>query len=150
MKKNKNLELINDLSIFKDILKGMNKLNKKRLNRIMSYMDGKSDKVHVSDDKKDLIGIIPTLLTNHKIIPTNLELFKIANELGIYIPHWNKKSYEDIIGRIVVSISRFDEKKLKRVNRLFKSLTPQIDKADKDTFFSEWEKAIKKVVRKDD
>jgi len=57
------------------------------------------------DKKVELIGLLPSALIDRKKFPRNEDLVKLAkNSLGIEINNWEKRSREDIIGRIIIAI----------------------------------------------
>lgn len=112
-------------------------LNEKRNLRVHAHWD-------VNSDLESLIGTIPFLLLNEKIFEKNQDIAEFAKKLDIYIPSPEKKKREDIIGRIVSAIARFDNIRIHELNRAVKSLNQQPRK-DKSNFFKDWEEAIMQI-----
>jgi len=97
------------------------------------------------NDLEDLIGTIPFLLLNQQIFEKNQDIADFANKLGIKIPSPEKKKKEDIIGRVVSAIAKFDRKKIYELNIAIKSLKRSDVKKGKSNFFKDWEDAIKQM-----
>lgn len=98
-----------------------------------------------SKNLKTLIGTIPFLLMDEKIFEKNQDIANFANTLNIKIPWPEKKKKEDIIGRIIVSISKFDDFKLNELNNLITKLTSRKTYDSKASFFADWDNAIKNM-----
>ena len=65
------------------------------------------------DKKVELIGLLPSALIDRKKFPRNEDLVKLAkNSLGIEINNWEKRSREDIIGRIIIAIENMPPEKI--------------------------------------
>ena len=72
--------------------------------------------------------------------------FRIYEKLGIRIPSPEKKKKEDIIGRIVSAVSKFDKRKIEQLNTAIDNLNKKsTTNKDKNNFFNEWEEAIKNI-----
>lgn len=97
------------------------------------------------NDLEDLIGTIPFLLLNQQIFEKNQDIADFANKLNIKIPSPEKKKKEDIIGRIVSAIAKFDRRKIYELNIAIKSLKKSDVKKGKSNFFKDWEDAIKQM-----
>lgn len=92
-----------------------------------------------------LIGTIPILLLDERIFERNQEIADFASKLGIKIPSPEKKKREDIIGRIIVAISKFDRNKLYELDKIIFQLIVTAKPGNKNSFFANWDKAIKKM-----
>jgi len=97
------------------------------------------------NDLENLIGTIPFLLLNQKIFEKNQDIADFAENLGIHIPSPEKKKREDMIGRVVSAIARFDNKMIADLNVAIKSLKKTDIKKGKFNFFRDWEIAIKQM-----
>lgn len=96
-------------------------------------------------DLESLIGTIPFLLQNKDIFEKNQDIADFAKNLGVYIPSPEKKKKEDIIGRIIFAIAKFDSKRISELNVAIKSLKKSGMKKGKSNFFKDWENAIKEM-----
>lgn len=94
---------------------------------------------------ESLIGTVPFLLHNRQIFERNQDIADFAERLNIKVPSPEKKKREDIIGRIVSAIVRFDSQKIKQLNRAVESMKKSDIKKGKTNFFSDWEQAIKNM-----
>ena len=117
-----------------DIVKGINNL-----------IQNKETKVSKKKDLESLIGSLPFLLLNEKIFQKNLDVANFGKQLGIRIPSPEKKKKEDIIGRIISSISKFDTKKIENLNIVIEDFKKRPSPTNKSNFFNEWEEAIKNI-----
>lgn len=95
-------------------------------------------------DLEELIGSLPFLLLNEQLFEKNIDISNFAKKLGIDIPTPEKKKKEDLIGRIIVSIAKFDVRKLNNLNNIIKNIESS-SKINKNNFFNEWEIAIKSI-----
>ena len=65
---------------------------------------------------QQLVGIIPSLLTDEKLFPSNEGIVEFSTlALGITIPRWHKKSKFELIGHIVCSTEQADPKRVQQV-----------------------------------
>lgn len=96
-------------------------------------------------DLENLIGTIPFLLLNQQIFEKNQDIAEFAKKLNISIPSPEKKKREDIIGRIVSSIAKFDARKITELNFAIRALKKSDMKKGKSNFFKDWENAIKEM-----
>lgn len=97
------------------------------------------------NELEELIGSLPFLLLNDKIFEKNLDIARFADKLGINIPTPEKKKKEDIIGRIIVSVAKFDFRKISELNSIISDLVRNKNAISKNNFFNEWEDAIKNM-----
>ena len=97
------------------------------------------------NDLESLIGTIPFLLLNQQIFEKNQDIAEFAKKLSISIPSPEKKKREDIIGRIVSSIAKFDTRRITELNLAIRSLKKSDIKKGKSNFFKDWENAIKEM-----
>lgn len=97
------------------------------------------------DDLEELIGSLPFLLLNEKIFEKNLDIARFAEKLGIDIPSPEKKKKEDIIGRIISSVSKFNKSKISELNFIISDLNHIKKSNSKNNFFIDWEDAIKDI-----
>ncbi len=104
-----------------------------------------TDNYDQRNDLENLIGTIPFLLLNQKIFEKNQDIADFAENLGIHIPSPEKKKREDMIGRVVSAIARFDNKMIADLNIAIKSLKKTDIKKGKFNFFRDWEIAIKQM-----
>jgi len=129
-------ELIDVLENIKKVLEGN---NEKQPSLPFSNSDD------FSTDLENLIGTIPFLLLNQQLFEKNQDIADFANKLNINIPSPEKKKREDIIGRVVSAIARFDNKKIAELNYTIKSIKNSDMKKGKSNFFKDWENAIKQI-----
>jgi len=128
-----------------------NKYNKKELVDIVKSINNLLQKKEVkgTTKKKDLeslIGSLPFLLLNEAFFEKNLDVANFGEKLGIRIPSPEKKKKEDIIGRIVSAVSKFDKRKIEQLNTAIDNLNKKsTTNKDKNNFFNEWEEAIKNI-----
>lgn len=97
------------------------------------------------DDLEELIGSLPFLLLNEKIFEKNLDIARFAEKLGIEIPSPEKKKKEDIIGRVISSVSKFNKSKISELNSIISELNHTKKSNSKNNFFMDWEDAIKDI-----
>jgi len=65
-----------------------------------------------------LVGVLPSLLTDEKLFPTNEDIIEFSGlALGITIPRWHKKSKFELIGHIVCSTEQADPTRLQNLVR---------------------------------
>lgn len=70
-----------------------------------------------------LIGVLPSLLTDTKIFKTNRELVEFSEEvIDVDITNWTKKSRNEIIGIIICGV----EQSPKLANGILENILPQI------------------------
>lgn len=129
-------ELIEILENFKRVLDGE---SISQSNNITENSSGQQS------DLENLIGTIPFLLLNQQIFEKNQDIAEFAKKLDISIPSPEKKKREDIIGRIVSAIARFDNKKITDLYIAIKALKKSDIKRGKSNFFRDWENAIKQM-----
>lgn len=129
-------ELIEIIDNIKDIIEG---LNSPKINR-------NEKKTNEENPLENLIGTIPFLLTNKDLFEKNQDIADFAKRLDIYIPSAEKKKREDIIGRIILAISNFDEIKVRELNTAIKSLRVSDNiEGNKSNFFMDWESMIRQI-----
>ena len=97
------------------------------------------------DDLEELIGSLPFLLLNEKIFEKNLDIARFAEKLGIDIPSPEKKKKEDIIGRVISAVSKFNKNKISELNIIIGELNHTKKSNSKNNFFMDWEDAIKDI-----
>lgn len=79
-------------------------------------MHDDSEKISSDEGKliPNLIGTLPFILVDKNKFPTNNDIVKFAEcSLKLEIPNWEKKSREEIIGRIISQIAAQNESELK-------------------------------------
>ncbi len=136
-------ELVDILESIFDIIQTSKDLDSRHnYNNKLFYFPTKSK---TNKNLKTLIGTIPFLLMDEKIFEKNQDIANFAQSLTINIPWPEKKKKEDIIGRIIVAISRFDDYKIDELNKLITKLTNRKSYTSKDTFFADWDNAIKNM-----
>ncbi|MCR5888901.1 hypothetical protein LRS06_14220 [Hymenobacter sp. J193] len=96
----------------------------------------------IDSDLSNLIGVIPFFLLNENIFQKNQDLSDFAKRLDIQVPFAGKRGKEEIVGRIISQIARFDIIKLKQLNAIMDQLTFNPPKEDKNSFFSAWDDII--------
>lgn len=125
--------------------------NVDKIDKYVSINQDTDDDVLPSKNRKQnenlesLIGTIPFLLLNEDVFEKNQDIALFAQRLNIFIPSPEKKKREDIIGRIIASISKFDDKRISELTQAIKSLNSKSTTKNKNSFFREWEEVIKKV-----
>lgn len=63
-----------------------------------------------------LVGILPSLLTDENLFPTNEDIIEFSRvALGITVPRWNKKSKFELIGHIVCSTEQANPIRLQQL-----------------------------------
>ena len=97
------------------------------------------------DDLEELIGSLPFLLLNESIFEKNLDIARFAEKLGIKIPSPEKKKKEDIIGRVIASVAKFNSNKITELNLIIGELNQTQKSSNKNNFFTDWEDAIKNI-----
>ncbi|MCL2291189.1 MAG: hypothetical protein FWC34_10915 [Bacteroidetes bacterium] len=97
------------------------------------------------EELEELIGSLPFLFLNEKIFEKNLDISRFAEKIGVSIPSPEKKKKEDIIGRVIVAVSKFNKNKIKELNSIINNLKKNKKKSTKNNFFNEWEEAIKNI-----
>lgn len=129
-----------------------NKYNKKELVDIVKSINNLIQKKEIKTtvtkkkDLESLIGSLPFLLLNETIFQKNLDVANFGEKLGITIPSPEKKKKEDIIGRIISAVSKFDKRKIEHLNTAIDNLNKKTTKnKNKNNFFNEWEEAIKNI-----
>lgn len=82
----------------------------------------------------DLIGILPIVLVDKDKFPTNGDISKFAKRsLDLDIPSWEKKSREELIGRIVVQVAIKDELELESFLKVWRKFNLQEETQKKKT-----------------
>ena len=97
------------------------------------------------NEKRELIGSLPYILTNLKYFPTNESIVSFAKKIEVSIPHWQKKQKSEILGRIIIEILKFEPEKIKQFNQAMRSLSIKADRGEVSDFFNEWDNVIKNV-----
>jgi len=127
----------------------INKYTKKELVDIVkgieSLIQKREPKTTKKKDLESLVGSLPFLLLNDNIFQKNLDVARFGEKLGIKIPSPEKKKKEDIIGRIISAISKFDKKKIENLNTIIDEIKKKPKETSKNNFFNDWEEAIKKI-----
>lgn len=130
----------------KELLNLIESINK-ILNANLEVKNSNADKDQTEENPlENLIGTIPFLLTNKELFERNQDIADFAKKLDIYIPSPEKKKREDIIGRIILSISLFDRDKVRELHSLIKAVkSSNMIKDDSSNFFKSWEFIIKNI-----
>ncbi len=127
----------------------ISKYTKKELVDIVKGIDNLIQKKEIKTEKKkdleSLVGSLPFLLLNDNIFQRNLDVARFGEKIGIKIPSPEKKKKEDIIGRIISAISKFDKKKIETLNTVIEEIKKKPKETSKNNFFNDWEEAIKKI-----
>jgi len=127
----------------------INKYTKKELIDIVKGIENLIQKKETKSTKKkdleSLVGSLPFLLLNDNLFQKNLDVANFGEKIGINIPSPEKKKKEDIIGRIISAISKFDKKKIEDLNTIIDELKKKPKEISKNNFFNDWEEAIKKI-----
>ncbi len=95
------------------------KVNKDELKNVKSEIFEMIHPEYSSTDnkslnKKNLIGSLPFVMMDKKKFPSNESIIRLAEKsLHFSLPNWEKKSREEIIGRVIADIALKDEHKLK-------------------------------------
>ncbi|HZY82726.1 MAG TPA: hypothetical protein VFE50_24555 [Cyclobacteriaceae bacterium] len=118
---------------------------KRALSQEPLLMSASASNQGTQNDLETLIGTIPFLLLNQEIFDKNQDIAEFAKKLNILIPSPEKKKREDIIGRIVSSIAKFDARRITELNLIIRSLKRSDIKRGKSNFFRDWENAIKEM-----
>ncbi len=135
-----------------------NKLSKSELvevlTKISSFLEGDGELVpkknrELKESRQDalenLIGTIPSFLLNSDIFEKNQDIADFAKRLGIVIPSPEKKKREDIIGRIVSAVAKFNKQKISDLSIAVEELKKTDLKKGKSNFFLDWENAINQM-----
>lgn len=86
----------------------------------------------VDDSKKELIGILPSVLIDKSKFPTNESIVKLAEQsLGLKINNWRKKKRDEIIGILISKIVERDFSELDMFIKAWKEFTGQENIKDK-------------------
>ena len=135
----------------------LNKLTRKDLLELVSKIDsiihgniddnGKSRNkgLNKKENLENLIGTIPSFLLNTDIFEKNQDIAEFARKLDIFIPSAEKKNREDIIGRIVSAIAKFDNRKISDLTIAVQEMKKSDMKKGKNNFFQDWENAINQM-----
>lgn len=146
MKKN-NIKEVSPKNIILELRETLNQIEK-RINKLeISNIDYGFNQFDKDKDKdlENLIGTIPFLLLDEKIFQKNIDITEFAKKIGVFIPSADKKKKEDIIGRIIVSISKFNGFKINELNKIIKKLNSSTTPKNKSNFFKNWDLAIKQM-----
>src|SRR5690606_17885642 len=108
--------------------------NTKLLTKDLGTQNSKAEALP-QNDLEALIGTIPFLLLNQDVFEKNQDIAEFAKRLNIIIPSPEKKKREDIIGRIVSSIAKFDGRKIRELNLAIKAVKNSDMKKGKSNFF---------------
>jgi len=143
------LEMLSEIPPSK--IKDIHRLVKNERNRLMhsqsnlySYKTNlKTTQIRIDKEKKELIGSVPYILTNKEFFPNNESIVQFAKQIGIIIPSWQKKKKDEILGRIISEILRFEPKKLSQFNFIINNFLNKAEKGQVDNFFLEWDRAIR-------
>lgn len=136
-----------------NLINAVNQINKsdiELLEKLLSHTNVESfEKIPLKElnkDKKELIGKLPFILMETKYFNSNQEIVSFAEKININIPtNWEKRSKEEIIGRIVVSVSKFEPNKLEKLNRILNEILGRVEQGVVSDFFLEWDRVIKKM-----
>lgn len=105
-----------------------------------------NEQEEIQNVKDNIIGKLPRRLLSEKIFPKNTDIADFAKKyLEITIRNAEKKSRADLIGNIVVEVERLDTNKLIKFNNALNIVTEKTEKKSKESFFSQWEQAIKQM-----
>mgnify|MGYP000238683034 FL=1 len=99
--------------------------------------------------KNRIIGGLPKLLLSKKYFPTNSDIDRFARKyLKMDIPSPEKKSREELIGRVISKIAGLKKEDLKSFNTALNAVLNKADSGRLGNFFLEWDKAIKNIKQK--
>lgn len=107
-----------------------------------------------SNSEYRLIGILPSLLKDEEIFPSNAQLVQFADEvLSLPIPRWEKRSRNEIVGLIICEVEDANKERLSLLvdwseNILYnKSKVKELQSKAKSTgnIFS-WNETIQRLV----
>ena len=112
---------------------------------ILQDLKGEPSFGNSKSDLTELIGSLPFLLLDEKIFERNLDIARFAAKLDIIIPTPEKKKKEDIIGRVIAAVSKFDRRKISELNHIVNELNSSKKTKTKNNFFNDWEDAIKNI-----
>jgi hypothetical protein len=94
----------------------------KRMAKQQSLSSTKSSR-DTKKNVKALVGVMPLLLADGELFPSNEDISKFAVEaLGIEIARWEKRSRYEMIGMLVMETIKLGESDLKGVTRFVSSL----------------------------
>jgi len=117
--------------------------NNKKTNVVKKHYRIKSSKIN--KDKKELIGNLPIILMNLDYFKTNQQLAKFAESLNLKITNWQKRSRDEIIGRIIIEVSKFDYDRIYKLNSILNKLLGKVESGKMNDFFLEWDSVIKQI-----
>lgn len=134
----------------------LNKLTRKELLELVSNINSiiqgdtgtnkmKNKISNKKENLENLIGTIPSFLLNIEIFEKNQDIADFAKKLDVFIPSPEKKNREDIIGRIVSAISKFDNRKISDLSIAVQEMKKSDLKKGKNNFFLDWENAISQM-----
>lgn len=107
------------------------------------------DRNNIHNVKDNIIGKLPRILLSPEYFQNNAEIFNFAEKyLEIRIPNREKKSRPDLIGNIVVQVEKLNDEKLIKFYDALNIITEKKAKKGENSFFLEWEKAIKQIELK--
>ena len=122
-------------------------INKEELKTVKSEIfelinprnDSINSKTH---NKKSLIGTLPFVMMDKTKFPSNESIIRLARKsLDFGLPNWEKKSREEIIGRIITDIASKSESQIKifyNAWNKFISSEEEQEKGEKQDFVRTW------------
>jgi len=96
-------------------------------------------------DKFSLIGKLPTVLLSKKYFPDNKALIDFAKtSLELPISIRRKRSRREIIGIIITEVANLDPRKISDFRKVLDKVLSKRP-STRESFFKEWERAIKSI-----
>jgi len=96
-------------------------------------------------DKFSLIGKLPMVLLSKEYFPDNKALIDFAREsLELPVSIRRKRSRREIIGVIITEVASLDSKKISEFRKILDEVLSKRP-TTRESFFKEWEKAIKSL-----
>lgn len=141
---NKFLVLLNQVNKT-DINKYLNSIERSDYSQYEFFPLNPKNKRSTNKELKAMIGTLPFVLLSKQYFPTNTDLYRFANSMGIRIQFWKKRSRPEMIGIIITEVSQFKPPQLYRFNNILNEVLGIVEKYEKSDFFDEWSKTIKTI-----
>ena len=106
------------------------------------------------NDTYELIGILPSLLKDTDIFPSNIQLVQFAQEvLDLEIPRWEKRSRNELIGLIICEVEEVNKERLGVLAEWSKNILnnkTKVKKMQNSRSNFSWNETIRELVNNSD
>lgn len=137
-------ELVMILNIIEQLLKDKPNKHSNNIKNYKTYLAHRNvSSNNVDNELKKLIGTLPFLLLNESIFQKNSDIADFATKIGVEVPFATKRGKEEIIGRVISSIAKFNNSRIILLNKMLKELEDTETDKSKESFLSIWDNIIK-------